>query len=85
LKLWLEVAVEERARRRAGDRGVAPGSAAAAAILAELRQRDELDATRAAAPLRVPADAVVIESDGRELAETVAAMIAAIRAREAPP
>jgi cytidylate kinase len=85
LKLWLEVSVEERARRRARDRGAAPGSPAAAAILTELRQRDEVDTTRAAAPLRVPPDAVVIESDGREVAETVAAMIATIRAREAGP
>jgi cytidylate kinase len=85
LKLWLEVSVEERARRRAVDRRAAPGSPAAAAILAELRQRDEVDTTRASAPLRVPIDAVIIESDGRDLAETVGAMIAAIRAREAQP
>jgi hypothetical protein len=31
----------------------------------------------------VPPDAVVIHSDGRRLEETIAAMVAAIRAREA--
>jgi len=83
LKLWLEVSVEERARRRAAERGVAAESPAAQAILADLRHRDEIDATRAIAPLRVPPDAVVIHSDGRRLEETVAAMVAAVRAREA--
>jgi cytidylate kinase len=83
LKLWLEVSVEERARRRAAERGVAADSPAAQAILADLRHRDEIDATRVIAPLRVPPDAVVIHSDGRRLEETIAAMVAAIRAREA--
>jgi cytidylate kinase len=83
LKLWLEVSVEERARRRAAERGVAADAPAAKAILADLRQRDEIDATRATAPLRVPPDAVVIHSDGRRLEETIAAMVAAVRAREA--
>jgi cytidylate kinase len=83
LKLWLEVSVEERARRRTAERGVAADSPAATAILADLRHRDEIDATRATAPLRVPPDALVIHSDGRRLEETIAAMVAAIRAREA--
>jgi 23S rRNA pseudouridine2605 synthase len=82
LKFWLEVSVHERARRRAADRGAAPGSPGAEAILAELKARDAVDTTRASAPLRVPPGALVIESDGRDLAETVAAMVAAVRARE---
>jgi 23S rRNA pseudouridine2605 synthase len=83
LKFWLEVSVHERARRRAADRGATPGSPDAAAILAELEARDTVDTTRTSAPLRVPPDAVIIESDGRDLQETVAAMVAVVRAREA--
>jgi len=85
LKLWLQVSVEERARRRAGERGIVPGSPGAVAILEDLQRRDEVDTTRATAPLRVPPGAVIIESDGRELDETVAATVAAIRAREEQP
>lgn len=83
LKLWLEVSVEERARRRSRERGIAPGSAQGLAILEELRRRDEVDSTRTAAPLRVPAGAVVIESDDRELGDTVATMVEVIRVAEA--
>ena len=40
LKLYLDVSVEERARRRAEERGLAPDSPEAATILADLRRRD---------------------------------------------
>ena len=80
LHLWLEVSVEERARRRADERGVSLESPEGATILAELRRRDEADSTRAAAPLRIPDGATIITSDGRTLDETVAAMVAVIRA-----
>ena len=83
LHLWLEVSVEERARRRASERGWSLDSPEGAEILADLRRRDEIDSTRASAPLRVPVDATIITSDGRALAETVAAMVTAIRAAEA--
>jgi len=83
LKLYLEVSVEERARRRAHQRRVAEGTPAYARLLAELRARDALDSGRAVAPLRMPAGAVVIRSDGREFQQTVAAVVAAVRAAEA--
>jgi cytidylate kinase len=75
LKIFLEVSVEERARRRAAERGLDPGSEAAATILADLRRRDELDSTRAVAPLRVPDDAVILRSDGRTFEQSVAAVV----------
>jgi CMP/dCMP kinase len=83
LKLYLDVSVEERARRRAHQRGVAEGTPAFARLLAELRARDDLDRGRAVAPLRVPDGALVIRSDGREFQHTVAAVVAAVRAAEA--
>ncbi len=82
LKLYLDVSVEERARRRAEERGLAPGSAEAATILADLRRRDHLDGSRAVAPLRIPDDAVIVRSDGRRFDDTVAEVVDIIRRHE---
>ena len=82
LRLWLEVSVEERAERRASERGLTIDSPEGAELLDDLRRRDDVDSTRAVAPLRIPEGAIIIHSDGRALDETVAAMVAAIRAAE---
>jgi cytidylate kinase len=82
LKLYLDASVEERARRRVLERGIDPASDEAAEILAELRRRDNLDSTREVAPLRAAEDAVVIRTDGNELADTVRAVVEAIRSAE---
>ena len=78
LKLYLDVSLEERARRRAEERGLAPDDPDALAILDDLRKRDHTDSTREVAPLRVPDDAVVIRSDGATFDETVGNVVAAI-------
>ncbi len=83
LKLFLDASVEERARRRAAERGLRPDSREAEAILADLRRRDAIDRGRAVAPLRVAPDAVVLRTDGRRFEETVDAVVDAIRAAEA--
>jgi cytidylate kinase len=82
LKLFLDASVEERARRRAEERGVDPASAAGQAILAELRRRDEIDTNRPVAPLRPARDARHIRTDGNTFQQTVAAVVAEIRAAE---
>ena len=79
LKLWLEVSTEERARRRASQRGYTLDSAEGQEILTDLRRRDHLDSTRETAPLRVADDAVIVNSDGREFADTVAEVVRIIR------
>ncbi len=64
LKVYLDASVEERARRRYKeliDRGLA---ADYEEILAAMRRRDEIDSTRAVAPLRPAADARILNSDG---------------------
>jgi CMP/dCMP kinase len=83
LKVYLDASVEERARRRAEQRGLDPGGSEGIAILEALRRRDRLDATRAVAPLRIPADARIITTDGNEFEDTVAAVVGAIRDAEA--
>jgi cytidylate kinase len=61
---------------------VAADSAAVAQIEDELRRRDGIDSTREAAPLRIPDDAVVINTDGNTFEQTVDQVVAAIRQRE---
>ena len=82
LKVFLDASAEERARRRAEERGLAPDSAAAAEILADLRRRDDLDRNRPVAPLRAADDAVHIATDGNTFEQTVAAVETAIREAE---
>ncbi len=85
LKLYIDVSLDERAARRAADRGLPPASEQARDLLADLRRRDGLDSTRDVAPLRVPPDALIIRSEGNTLAQTVASVVRAIRARETEP
>ncbi|HEU4920571.1 MAG TPA: (d)CMP kinase [Candidatus Limnocylindrales bacterium] len=82
LKIFLDASVEERARRRAEERGFEPGSQEARYILAQLRRRDDLDRNRPVAPLRPAEDAVHIVTDGNRFEDTVAAVVATIRAAE---
>jgi cytidylate kinase len=82
LKLFLDASVEERARRRILERGIDPASDEGAEIVAELRRRDELDSTRAIAPLRAAEDAVVIRTDGNAIEDTIRQVVDAIRTAE---
>jgi cytidylate kinase len=79
LKLFLDASVEERASRRARERGVEPGAPEGREILEELRRRDMLDTTRAIAPLRPAEDALIIRTDGNTFEQTVAIVVKAIR------
>jgi cytidylate kinase len=83
LKIFLEASVDERARRRTEERGLDPGGPEAVAILEALRKRDELDSTRAVAPLRAAPDARIISTDGNRFEDTVDAVVNAIRDAEA--
>jgi cytidylate kinase len=83
LKIFIDASVEERARRRAEERGIDPDGPDGQEILAALRRRDELDSTRAVAPLRAAADARHVISDGNRFEDTVAAVVAIVRAAEA--
>ncbi|MEW5989732.1 MAG: (d)CMP kinase [Chloroflexota bacterium] len=82
LKLFLDAGVEERAQRRAEERGIDPRSPEGLEILDQLRLRDVLDSTRPVAPLRAAPDAVHLTTDGNRFEETVELVVAAIRERE---
>lgn len=83
LKIFLDASVEERAARRALERGVEPSSLAGREILHELRRRDELDSNRVVAPLRAAEDAIVIKTDGNTFDMTVSVVVNTIRRAEA--
>jgi len=83
LKLFLDASVEERAGRRALERGVAPASPEGIEILEELKRRDDLDSNRIVAPLRAAEDAVLIRTDGNTFEMTVSLVVNQIRRAEA--
>lgn len=78
LKIFLDAAVEERARRRSEERSLEPDGAEAQAVLAELTRRDDLDRNRPVAPMRPAPDAVHIVTDRNTFEQTVAHVVAAI-------
>jgi cytidylate kinase len=77
-KIFLDVSLEERARRLAQQRGLAPGGEESRRVLEDLRRRDGIDSTRETAPLTIPEGATVIRTDGLTLDQAVALVVAAI-------
>lgn len=82
LKVYLDASPEVRARRRVLDLARQGASADYEAVLADLLRRDELDSTRAVAPLRPADDAVVIHTDPLSVEEVVARVLVLVRERE---
>lgn len=75
LKIYLDASAEERARRRYLEKKARHEAADYESILAGVHQRDQIDSQRATAPLRVAADAVVINTDNLTPAEVVEEII----------
>ena len=81
VKVFLDASAEERARRRADERGLAPDDPERAGILDALRERDAQDENRAVAPLRPAEGGTVIHTDGNTLDQTIEAVVRAIEDR----
>jgi len=80
VKVFLTADPDERARRRAEElrgRGIETG---AAEVKAAIEQRDKLDSTRSAAPLRAADEAVVIDTTGLAVEQVVERAAALVRA-----
>lgn len=71
LKVWLDASLDERARRRQQELARRGLDRPLEEIREEMERRDRLDAGRASAPMRVAPDAVVIDTDGRSIAQVV--------------
>lgn len=78
-KIFLDASAEERAGRRALQRGYVVGSAEHQAILASLIARDAEDRARPVAPLIAAADAITIHTDHMELPDVVQRVVAEAR------
>jgi cytidylate kinase len=76
LKMWLTASPEERARRRAAQTGESY-----VAVLGGMRGRDQLDSSRAVAPMQPAPDAVEINTDGLSPQEVVDRIVALARQR----
>lgn len=76
LKIYLDASPEERARRRWQEEQARGGQRDYEAVLAEVRRRDAIDSTRAVAPLRPAADAVIVDSTALTIGQVVTRIVA---------
>ena len=84
VKVFLTASPEERARRRLAEQGGGAGGAGGAELRREaevLAARDRADSTRAVAPLKAAADAVVLDTTRLSLEQQVQAVVALARER----
>jgi CMP/dCMP kinase len=81
VKLYLDASAEERARRRAHDPAHHGGPEKVSDVATLLTERDRLDSTRAASPLYAAADAIVIDTTGKQVEEVVAEVMEIVRAK----
>jgi CMP/dCMP kinase len=85
LKIFLTAAAEERAARRYKQLMEKGMGATMAALLKEIRERDQRDMQRATAPLKKSADAVLIDTTKLSAADAVAQVLALYKqASQAP-
>ena len=75
LKIYLDASVEERARRRFEEVQKRGETQTYPEILVSMRRRDQIDSTRAVAPLRPASDAVIINSDGLNVEQVMQKVI----------
>lgn len=80
VKIFLTASLEERARRRWKEL-LEKGSADFNTVLADVKKRDEQDSTRAIAPLVQAPDAVLVDTTGNTLDQSVNRMLTVIRER----
>jgi len=79
VKIYLDAAPEERARRRANDPAHAGMPAAVSDVAKMLTERDRSDSTRSASPLYAAPDAVVVDTTGKNVEEVVRDVLAVVR------
>ena len=81
VKIYLDASPEERARRRATDPAHASGKGTAAIqeVATALAERDRRDTTRAASPLAVAEDAVVIDTTALSIEDAVEKVMEIVR------
>jgi cytidylate kinase len=74
LKIYLDASAEERAKRRCEELKARGDAADYDEILKAMIKRDQIDSTRAVAPLKPAKDAIMIKSDHMSIEEVVRAI-----------
>lgn len=81
VKIFLTASAEIRARRRLLELEQRGQSADFQTILHDIQQRDEQDRSRAVAPLRQAEDAVLLDTSGLDLDQSLQAMLSIVKER----
>jgi cytidylate kinase len=81
VKVYLDAAPEERARRRTRDPAHTGGPTEVAEVKNALTARDEGDRTRTASPLYAARDATLVDTTGKSVDDVVAEVLGVIRAK----
>lgn len=81
IKLFLTASPEERARRRYEELLEKGHTVEFNALLEEVKQRDYNDANRAIAPLKQAADAILVDTTGNTLEESVSQLVKIVKER----
>ena len=82
LKIYLDASPEERARRRAADPAHTSQGARVADVATALAQRDRSDSTRAASPLAIAPDAIVIDTTDLAIDAVIARVLSLVEGRQ---
>lgn len=82
VKVFLTASVDERARRRYEEQQVKGISSDLEQIKVDIAHRDQLDSTRAFAPLKKASDAIEIDSTTLSIPEVADAIIELVKERE---
>ena len=80
VKIYLDASPEERARRRAADPAHGGSAKALAEVATALAARDQSDQTRAASPLTIAPDAVLVDTTGVAIDDVVARVLEIVNA-----
>lgn len=81
LKVYLAASPEERARRRLLQLRGQGQKASYQGVLADLERRDRIDSQRALSPLRPAPEALIIDTDGLDVGQVVAWIMARVEER----
>jgi CMP/dCMP kinase len=82
VKIYLDASPEERARRRAADPAHTSSKATQLSEVATaLAERDRSDSTRAASPLTIASDAIVVDTTGVPIETVIEQVLTLVRGR----
>ncbi len=85
LKIYLDASVEERAQRRWRELQARGKETNYDTVLSSMRRRDTIDSNREASPLRVAADAIVVDTTHLSIEEVETKVVRLVESQGCPP